>query len=299
MDSMTFIDLESNLILDGEHFFDELLTNYYSYSFLTTVDITNPADNILAFGNIFNRWRSRHEYGFLRMWDAIRAEYNPIENYDRHEEHVFGTVTNVFGNRKSEHKEDQKSDSVTLGDVTTTSNIDERNVSNVYGQRKNTTDYGKEKTETTEPKTKDVVTNYENTMESSSYIPNGKTETEHKALSDSDNLKTTTENDSHTVTSTDNAYTDSVTNDAYVDVVTVSHDTADTTLYGQVHHTDTTDSYTDTVNTHTDNLHMHGNIGTTRNSEMVIDELSLRVKSVQNIIIENFANECLFYYDWE
>ena len=76
-----------------------------------------------------NYWFARRLFDFGRMYDALRVEYSPIENYDRKE-----NITRDYENSGSDKE------STTLGSTTTSSNVgsnDNENKVSAY----NETDY--------------------------------------------------------------------------------------------------------------------------------------------------------------
>ena len=56
-------------------------TIVFSYSDLTIVYPNAPILEI-----VIRTWSSKHQESWQRIWDALKAEYNPIENYNRHED---------------------------------------------------------------------------------------------------------------------------------------------------------------------------------------------------------------------
>lgn len=67
---------------------------------------------------LVHTWFTSRKTDFQYMWDALHAEYNPIENYDRHDE--FTEKIDSKTNRKSNVKTTQKGEANTKDSSTTT-----------------------------------------------------------------------------------------------------------------------------------------------------------------------------------
>lgn len=75
--------------------------------------------------DLIARWFKRRFYDFSMMYQAMRAEYNPIENYDRHEEinhemdqHGQDTTRNTLGTSYTDKAESGSENLLTHGLVT-------------------------------------------------------------------------------------------------------------------------------------------------------------------------------------
>lgn len=79
-------------------------------------------DNECRYGNaemldmLVHSWFSSRKHDFQYMWDAMNADYNPIENYDRQED--FTTTTE--GNENGTKKEDTTRKGDKTGNIDTT-----------------------------------------------------------------------------------------------------------------------------------------------------------------------------------
>lgn len=79
-------------IVTSSQFKIKLMQKYYSFNFLTgsyfdpqngEVELAeNINDAITQFTYAFNVWRDDRKYGFLKLLDALRADYDPIWNVD-------------------------------------------------------------------------------------------------------------------------------------------------------------------------------------------------------------------------
>lgn len=80
---------------DTYDFWDKYRENYNAYDKVMLVkygsrtlyldDSTNAEDSYAHFKELFNSFLEGSAYEYQRKWDALKAEYNPIENYDRNE----------------------------------------------------------------------------------------------------------------------------------------------------------------------------------------------------------------------
>lgn len=86
--------------------YDKIILVKYGRRELYLDDATEPDESYQNFKDLFNSFLLGQAYEFQRMWDALKAEYSPIENYDRTE------VTTT--------KTDAKSDVVHNPEVTVT-----------------------------------------------------------------------------------------------------------------------------------------------------------------------------------
>lgn len=94
--TITVLDDDNNsitLITDAT-FKDFLRSYYFDYKFMTPgyydtvqeewvelIDDAPQAAQLLGFH--FNQWKQDRAHGFLRLYEALMAQYNPIHNYDK------------------------------------------------------------------------------------------------------------------------------------------------------------------------------------------------------------------------
>lgn len=82
---------------DTYDFWDRYITNYNSYDNIINIKygqrktyLVDPKDNAHdeweEFNDLFTSFLVGNAYEYQRQWDALKAEYNPIENYDRKED---------------------------------------------------------------------------------------------------------------------------------------------------------------------------------------------------------------------
>ena len=247
-------------------------------------------------------WWKQHKAQYARMIQALLAEYNPIENYDRTETRTGASTT--VGNNSSEKNFSQSIDgeSHKTGTETTVLDGETKGTGTITevldGEVKGTGTIGiSETTDTTVTTDQEDTHNTENRVSAfnestyqnaSKIIEDGTLDSE--VTTDSDSSSTTTRN---TKDETDNTTTTTRnTKDEVDNSTTVTHNTTDTndvdtTSSETVEGTDsstTNDSYT---------LRAHGNIGVTTNEQMVSAEILLRLKSFYGIIAKQYSDEML------
>lgn len=94
---------------------EETIGDYiYMYAGENEVRYSDP--DILE--RLVHTWFISRKTDFQYMWDALHAEYNPIENYDRHDD--FTEVIDSTTNRESNVKTTQEGESTTEDNSTTT-----------------------------------------------------------------------------------------------------------------------------------------------------------------------------------
>ena len=72
------IQYDTDLIASGTQVFTEMIERFADYYYSTH----QPFDSYLNFLLLWTRWNELHAYDLWRAWSAMRADYNPIENYD-------------------------------------------------------------------------------------------------------------------------------------------------------------------------------------------------------------------------
>lgn len=247
-------------------------------------------------------WWKQHKAQYARMIQAMLAEYNPIENYDRTETRTGASTT--IGNNSSEKNFSQSIDgeSHKTGTETTVLDSETKGTGTITevldGETKGTGTVTDAHTGTdtvgTQQATSGSTENKVSAFNESTYQPSSKIEEsgslnstviDTKNLQDQRTLNTKDEVD-NTNTTTRN------TKDETDNTTTLTHNTTDTndvdtTSSETVEGTDsstTNDSYT---------LRAHGNIGVTTNEQMVSAEILLRLKSFYGIIAKQYSDEML------
>lgn len=247
-------------------------------------------------------WWKQHKAQYARMIQAMLAEYNPIENYDRIETRTGASTT--IGSNSSEKNFSQSIDgeSHKTGTETTVLDGETKGTGTITevldGETKGTGTVTDAHTGTdtigTQQATSDTTENKVSAFNASTYQPASKIEesgsltstvTDTKNLQDQRTLNTKDEVD-NTNTTTRN------TKDETDNTTTLTHNTTDTndvdtTSSETVEGTDsstTNDSYT---------LRNHGNAGVTTNQQMVREEIELRLKSFYGIMAKQYSDEML------
>ena len=259
----------------------------------------------------WNNYVNSNQYMLERIYDALSAEYNPIENTDKYSEHTEkhkgSDSIEKSGSEVNAKSGTEKTDSTVTYNTTdknskSGSQNNEHsytNLSNEHSEKPfNDTDryIGVSKDVKTGSETE--KTTYTNMSDSNTKTGTEKTES-NTSFGTGDNARkdTTTEKNTTTVTygSAENERKDSI-KDTGTETTDKSNDTTDknTTTYDS-QDTLTFNSRTDTTN-YNSNIeyieHTHGNIGVTTNQQMINAEIELRLNNqMLNLIIDDFASE--------
>ena len=242
-----------------------------------------------------NFWFARRLFDFERMYDALRAEYSPIENYDRTED------------IKREYKDSGiDRETLTLGSSTTSKHTGTDEEINTLERSTTVAQTGKDQeTATLGSSTTVVHTGTDtDTMQGggstekgvSAYNDNGYTNREKDTeTQNSTNTKQYNTTETNTGSGSDEktqTYDSTVTNtgrdsdekkQTYDSTVTNTGSGSDKTQtdYGKQH-------------TEAENTRVHGNIGVTTSQQMIESEISLRAKyDIYKIISREFEREFL------
>lgn len=213
-------------------------------------------DDVTAWDDMFKGYAIMNASNFQRIYDALLAEYNPIENYDKQSE-----IKTTYEGKESNE----------LSKVGT-----ETSETSFEGKETNTTAFdGKETSTHSTPESgyEDTVENQISPEDTSNYIGTEKTITKTAQRQDTD----TTEFDERTDTNTREF-------DERKDTTSLSFDERKDT------NTKTFEDRVDTITEHT-----HGNVGTTQNQQMLSAEVSLRLStSFYPMIFSQFIKEHCF-----
>lgn len=202
-------------------------------------------------------WWKAHEAEFIRMWEAMEAEYDPTHNYDKHEEY-HGNDT------ESSNKQGSDNGSVSVDADNKVTGTESRIVNDHYNH---TEDNGG--TNTRDLATNNFVAGYDGGIYELS--PSSKiTETGSEHHSDSN----TTE---HTGNSND-VLTHNTRNEN-------DSNTTSTSQFSESGSNSSENNYTS---------HTYGNIGVTTTQQMITAEIKLRCYNLYDIMANKFANSlCL------
>ena len=210
-----------------------------TYQILTDVGNLYPAlQEPTILKKAIHNWFDTNYHNFERILLAINADYSPIENYDRTEEH-----TRIQTGNESESG----------------SNQTDRNEINQTNANESTN----------------------SSMNSTSATSTDGTETDQRAADNSETFRNTNKR----ISEADSSGTDNSTSSVTGSNITIA------SLNG----TDSGSFQTgrDRSENETISIRAHGNIGTTRNSEMVFDEIELRKYNIYEDIVSRFADKFL------
>ena len=208
--------------------------------------------------NLIELWSKKRLYYFDELYKTTQYDYNPIDNYDRHEE-----ITDTMSNQENGHSG-------------TTFNRDGTDTTEV-------THKGSEETELkrtgTETKTNTGSNSHDDELKVAGYNSATYENSEHRVISDTPNL---------TETVTPNT-TDKTTREP--DLIDKSINTPDIE-----ERTQTTDINTSNgTNTHV--AHIWGNIGVVTAMKMIEEQRNIINISIIDVIALDFKNEfCLLVY---
>lgn len=218
-----------------------------TYQILTDVGNLYPAlQEPTILKKAIHNWFDSNYHNFERILLAINADYSPIENYDRTEEHIITREGNETesGSNQSDRNETNRTDS--------NGSMDETTSGSSYSTSSTSTD-GTE----TDQRAADNSESFRNT---------------NKRISEADS----TGSDSGSTSATTNGTNTNVTN-----AILSGND------FGSFQ------TGRERNENETERIRAHGNIGTTRNSEMVFDEIELRKYNIYEDIVSRFADKFL------
>ena len=248
-----------------------LKRKYGCFLFLDLYENSIPKEeNISEAGTAFYvdfvSWKVQFADNIQRMYDAMSAKYSPIENYDRMEEgiitdaHHKGSKTSVA--RKEETTPAVTTTTTTTPDITTTT--------------------------TNTPNAKLKNTEYTYGFDSNAEVPSSSTISE---LVSGDNQTVVANSGSDSSITSNKGSTTSIT----------SNEGKNTVIAGaQDNYTETRD-ISDTVYDKDERTfngyRVHGNVGVTKNQDMIISEMDVRKLNVAYIALDTFIREHCFYTD--
>lgn len=210
-----------------------------TYQILTDVGNLYPAlQEPTILKKAIHNWFDSNYHNFERILLAINADYSPIENYDRTEEHIIT-------------------------------------------REGNETESGNNQTNRNETNRTDTNESTNSTMNSTSVTSTDGSETDQRAADNSESFRNTNKRLSEA---------DSSGSDTSASTVTGLNTTSATLTGGD---SGSFQTGRERNENETERIHAHGNIGTTRNSEMVFDEIELRKYNIYEDIVSRFADKFL------
>lgn len=272
---------DATILIDGDFVSTHILRKFSYWSFDS--DLLTASTEFSEFLNYFQTYARVRQEDFYRLWQALRAEYNPIENYNQIEIIKHGEII---------------ASGTVSAEINGTNNGNDSNVQSgniEYLTPKTTTTVHTPEITTTTKNGKTIATQERTTYDSTEF-------------NDVEKLTNEQEDDSST-TIPENTVTTDVTHDAndktiFNDVTnerttgsSIHNESSTTTEYNTVNKTvDTANNF----NTYSENkLTRSGNIGVTTSQQMIESEITLRLRGIVeefiDIIIESFCYLVLTY----
>lgn len=215
-----------------------------------------------------HNWFQTNYHNFERILLAINADYSPIENYDRTEERSINRLTQDNEQGSSNHSSELTGRDTITGSTTGSTESE-------------TTESGSNTASATNTAATSSTTTGENitlrAADNSETFRNVSKETSSASSSANDTATNSSSNTSSNTTS--NSSSNSVSENSESNKTQNISDVDSMTRAG----TGSEDV--------TETLHAHGNIGTTRNSEMVLDEIELRKYNIYEDIAARFEDK--------
>lgn len=243
----------------------------------------------------------RYNYNLKKLFDLIAIEYNPLHNYDRHEE--FDDTTHEAGLQIDNFDKVSVTDELGAQKVSTTHGA--MSIDNNVGERSDSTQYG----EST------LTSNFGEKQDTMVY---GETNSENKADVYGDNSSDPADynlniqsTDSHTDTQTEGARIDSQTQASHTDVNTSQAytDSTDISEYDNVTNTDAVTNTTETASredshdnskdvTYKHIADITGNIGVMSSQQMYEAEWSIiKDKNPYDVLLYFISKDLLTFHD--
>lgn len=121
-----FLDSSNNVLFSNKQFIINALRKYRNWLYVNTeyntelTDIQNLNTAIALFKDDFINWHSENVYNFTKAFNALKTDYNPLENYDRQE--TGGWTDNLHKGTKTSTNVD--SDTAMHKGTRTATNVD-------------------------------------------------------------------------------------------------------------------------------------------------------------------------------
>ena len=260
-----------------------------------------------------NFWFARRLFDFERMYEALRTDYSPIENYDRiedikreYKDSGTDTETLTLGSSTTSKHTGSDTETLTLGSSTTskhtgsdteTTALGSSTTSKHTGSDTETTTLGSSTTSAhTGTDTNSTQGSGTNEKGVSAYNEDGYTNREKDTEThNSNNMQTFNSTVTNTGSGSD---TKTQTFDSTVTNTGSGSDTQKQTFDSSVTNSGSGSDKTQTdygkQRTETENTRIHGNIGVTTSQQMIESEMSLRAKyDIYKIISREFEREFL------
>lgn len=234
-----------------------------------TSDISEAIDMLKA---VFTSWAADRTDGFYQLYRALRADYNPISNYDKH-----STITTEYTGTETNTNTPTGSEKTTIEYEGT-----ETNTNTPSGTETSTfTKAGSETVDMVKGAHLDTDESSKTTYDSASYLNIDKNTHDTPTYTDSDTTSFENRTDTTELTFTDRETTD-------IRSFTDRKDTTELTFTDR--ETTDTKSFTDRKDTVTEET--YGNIGTTTSQQMIESQFPLQAKDkLMDMIVSQFIHE--------
>lgn len=317
------LNLSENVTLLGSSDLSRyILTKYGSWRYICGYDSVDD-----AYSDFVATWKQfvdLRKNDLLRLYDALNMEYNPIENYDRHED-----ITSSDGGTETTTSNVDELETLD-GSETSNKNIDysggEKNtLSSIRGENSNITKSGEEIEErvksnrlndelgyegsesilTTPNKTKTESVSAFNSSELAvmNGVEESGTETTDKTFNNRKDTRDVSENGTETVTKEFNNLSDTLNaSNSEESTSTKTFENRKDTISDSVERSNSIDKNTESSTsvefgkTNTTTSHIHGNIGVTTSQQMLDSEIRLRFYNLASDIVDKFMYEFTIMY---
>lgn len=253
--------VNDTIVFDGKTIYEILLYHYTDWSFLVR---NNTPEN--TFIRMYTTYKSEVGYNYYRAVDAMKREYNPINNYSM-------TESGIDGNKISDKTQTTKTDTVNGNkfsdeESTSTGQIENDNYVNAFNSDVNDVGTHSAKSITKNNDVKDVkhMTSTEEVV----------TEDNNVRLYNYDTVGKT--------------YTNNETDETNANNITLSYHKEDNKGNPQ-----TVKIGSDFTNGTIHELTRAGNIGVTTNAQMIQGEIEMRKVSLINEFVQGFIREYCCY----
>lgn len=210
-----------------------------TYQILTDVGNLYPAlQEPTILKKAIHNWFDSNYHNFERILLAINADYSPIENYDRTEEHIISRSGNE--SESGSNRTDRSEQNQTNANESSNSSMNATSVTSTDGS-----------------------------------------ETDQRAADNSESFRNTNKRISEADSSGSDSSSSTITG-INTTVANLSGNDSGSFQTGRERNENETEQ-----------IRAHGNIGTTRNSEMVFDEIELRKYNIYEDIVSRFADKFL------
>lgn len=285
-----------NLLLIKYFTFNVLSPSYYDTVREEIVDLCSDLDSAIGmFKAIFTTWSADRVEGFYKLYQALRAKYDPISNYDKN-----STITTTYSGTETN---------------TNTPTGSEKETTDYKGTRKNETEFTGTETNTNTPtgtettthskegseelsKVKgqhtDVDTTQRTTYDSADFYDTDKVSKDNATYTDTDTTSFEDRKDTDELTFTDRKTEDVKTFTNRKDTNTESFTNRSDEVTKTFTNRQTTDVKTFTNRKDEVSEHTSGNIGTTTSQMMIESQFPLTEKdSLANYIVASFVADNL------